>query len=299
MAKHDVIIPGLLDALTQHVAAHVDACHRALSASADAHDTVHEIRRRLKVIRAVLRLLRDHLGSARFREYNKYYRDIGRMLRRYRDAQSLVETTDTLGKHYDALIQTRVIASLKDGFTAARDQMSMDVIDGTLSAVRDRLTAQPLTDGHGRDLTRKDFVRSIARVYRRGQREYRQTRKRRSDDVMHEWRKRAKYLRYIFEVLADPGPSTFTETADSLHDLTDALGDHHNLELLRINLSAKENAELRETAGLDALMRVQQKHLWKKSLRMGKALYAIKPRFFAEGIADIYLQRRVIQPRMT
>src|SRR5947209_16458553 len=57
---------------------------------------VHEARKALKRVRAVLRLRRKELGKARFRQENTILRDAGRALSETRDAQVLVETLDGL-----------------------------------------------------------------------------------------------------------------------------------------------------------------------------------------------------------
>src|SRR5688500_2162988 len=59
-------------------------------------ESVHEARKDLKKVRAVLRLVRDEIGDTLHRRENDRYRDAGRMLSGARDAEVRLETIDRL-----------------------------------------------------------------------------------------------------------------------------------------------------------------------------------------------------------
>src|SRR4051812_4537805 len=57
-------------------------------------ESLHEARKHLKKIRALLRLLRDDLGDRTYRKENRSFRDVGRVLSPRRDAEVLVKTLE-------------------------------------------------------------------------------------------------------------------------------------------------------------------------------------------------------------
>src|SRR5262249_43493939 len=63
-------------------------------------EAVHEARKSLKKIRAVLRLVRPAVGEKCYRRENTCFRDAGRPLTEVRDARILLETLDKLLAHF-------------------------------------------------------------------------------------------------------------------------------------------------------------------------------------------------------
>ena len=59
-----------------------------------------------------------------------------------------------------------------------------------------------------------------------------------SDNTLHEWRKRAKDLRYQLQFLCKAWPGVIDAAVAEAHDLGDILGDDHDLALLRQLLCA-------------------------------------------------------------
>src|SRR5262249_26458757 len=62
-------------------------------------EVVHDVRKRCKRLRGLLRLVRDGLGDARYREENVCLRDAARPLTEVRDARVLVDVLDRLAEH--------------------------------------------------------------------------------------------------------------------------------------------------------------------------------------------------------
>jgi CHAD domain-containing protein len=59
----------------------------------DRADTIHQVRKRCKKIRAALQLVRGALGDAYSKEY-AWYRDASRRIADVRDAEAMIETCD-------------------------------------------------------------------------------------------------------------------------------------------------------------------------------------------------------------
>ena len=94
----------------------------ALAAIADAPptpDAVHESRRDLKKLRALLRLARASLGGEIYRRENAAYRDAGRVLSAVRDAGVLLHTFDKLRGELAGLVPADTLAAVQRGLLDA------------------------------------------------------------------------------------------------------------------------------------------------------------------------------------
>src|SRR6056297_1051257 len=69
----------------------------------DRHETVHQVRKRCKKLRGLVRVVRPAIGDAYDRE-NACFRDAARSLSSLRDAQSLIDTLDDLRDYLGSLL---------------------------------------------------------------------------------------------------------------------------------------------------------------------------------------------------
>ena len=118
------------------------------------------------------------------------------------------------------------------------------------------------------------------RTYRRGRRQMRIARKAGGEEAWHEWRKRAKDLWYAHLLLAGAWPGPLEAAAAEAHRLSEALGDHHDLALLRADLHQRRLGEA-ETRALEAAIDRRQGELAAEALDLGARLYAERPQDFS------------------
>ena len=69
----------------------------------------------------------------------------------------------------------------------------------------------------------------LRRAYSRGRKRYLEARADPSDEALHEWRKRSKDLWYHLRLVRRCWPQVLDSTADEAHELSDRLGDDHDL----------------------------------------------------------------------
>ena len=72
----------------------------------------------------------------------------------------------------------------------------------------------------------------LERTYRRGRRDFRAARSEPTVEALHEWRKRAKQLWYHHSLLRPLWPPVMQAVGDEAHELSDRLGDDHDLAML-------------------------------------------------------------------
>jgi CHAD domain-containing protein len=275
---------SLRTAVRRIAAAEVDAIIAALEGRT-GEDTVHEVRKATKRLRALLRLVRDHLGPVRYDRENRAFRDAARALSPVRDAEVLVATVDRLAAGGGR--RPRILASLR---RAARARLDAAAKHGDSRAVRRRIAARmrrararvrawPIRDDGWNAL--RDGVQ---RVYGRGRRRWRAAAAKPSVSKLHEWRKRAKDLRYALDLLEPLWPGMMKALADEADALADRLGEDHDLALLRRFAleAARDGTDQREQLALiDAARRKLQADAWAVAAR----IYEARPPRFTRRLA--------------
>ena len=191
-------------------------------------EAVHEARKDMKKLRALLRLARGELGKSTSARENACFRDAARELSGARDSDVMLETLGELelpsglGWELRKLIQAqRETNGAGDREAAARDAVAI------LEQARERVGDWPL---------RHDSFDAVAdgleRTYRRGRRDFRAARDEPTVEALHEWRKRVKDLWYQHTLLRSLWPPVMSAVGDEAHELSDLLGDDHDLAML-------------------------------------------------------------------
>lgn len=198
----------------------------------NTHETVHEVRKRCKEVRAVLRLVRGPVGDA-YSEENVWYRDIGRELSEVRDAGALLETfDDLLVPAVDDEIDDTRLTEARERLIDRRDQIAETIgVDERLAQAREDLeTGLGRIDAWSVDATGFDGVsHGVAKSYRRGRKRLAEAHEDPSTEVFHEWRKRVKYHRYHARLLRANWVGPLKARRAEVKTLSDVLGDEHDL----------------------------------------------------------------------
>jgi CHAD domain-containing protein len=115
-------------------------------------------------------------------------------------------------------------------------------------------------------------------MYGDGRAAYRAARKKPTVGNLHEWRKRVKDLWYSATILRSAWPAMMNELAAEAHVLSDLLGEDHDLAMLAQRATGKKHKQLRRAIAK------RRARLQRRALKMGKRLYAEKPKGFARRI---------------
>lgn len=277
---------NVTDNLRQVAAAELDAARSALAAlpGDDPHDGIHAARKAIKRLRALLRLARPVLGKPLYRRENVRLRDAARRLSAVRDARALIDTFDTLAAHYAKRIDFSRMLPLRTALAAdlvsvtlRRDQLSTSVAEvvDELEATAAAMAAWPLDDA-----APKALARGLGRTHRRARKEWRQACEVHDPETLHAWRKRAKYLRHMYELMDGLKDAEAADHAAAFHALGDVLGEHHDLEVLRARLDALSGNPLDAVAEseLRVVLRERQDALYAQALELGAPLLSTKPK---------------------
>ncbi len=131
-------------------------------------------------------------------------------------------------------------------------------------------------------------------MYKRGREAFAEATAQASVEKLHEWRKQTKYLWHQFQILQPICPTMLQPLADQLHDLSDYLGDDHDLAMLRQRVE-----EDRERFGGDAVVgplldhaERRRQELQRKAHLLGEQLYQDKPRVFVDRLTPYWMAWR-------
>jgi CHAD domain-containing protein len=285
---------------------------------------VHEARKALKRVRALLCLVRDELGERAFTRESELVRRTGKRLAQARDAQVLLSTLDDLiERHPKQLGSRRGVQRLRASLQVERDGAAelaladsatrAGVLDD-LRALRVRVAGWQLADPGGIEAVEP----ALARLYGQGRRRLRRAERARRarGRKLHEWRKVVKDLRYATEMLqrsdddakrrrapagrkqgkrarkkSSAEAAFIASVARRADDLGELLGEEHDLAVLGERVRAQAKAPRasgapgpRTRKALLRLIARRRKRLRKRALRDGGRLFAAKPSKFVRRI---------------
>lgn len=248
---------------------------------------LHRARKRLKKLRAVLRLVRSSVDPAIFDRENAAFRDIGRKLAVVRDADLLVAVIKELQprRSRDAAF-ARVVASVLRHRRSIRREFFEQ--PRTIADLRDSLSdgRSRLGDWTGTHITRKTILKGLQRSYRRGGESFDAVHRTGDDERWHEWRKRTKDVWYHLRLFESAWPPVFGAAVTLCGDLADRLGDDHDLVVIahRLPELAPEAGAGRELSRLRGLISRRREKLQVDARAAGRRLFDENPRAFTRRV---------------
>ncbi|MBW3608444.1 MAG: CHAD domain-containing protein [Actinobacteria bacterium] len=250
---------------------------------------VHDARKRIKRVRAVLRLSRDAIDEGLYVRENMQLRNTAARLSTARDARVLIETLAALEARFaadlppDATVELR--ARLHDEHERALEALAAEGVT--------RETSHALAQAGARTaewtFERDDFAAlepSLRRIYRRGRKRLNAARAEPSAENLHDCRKRVKDLWHVSQVLRPVHPKRMKRLSRRAHKLADLLGDHHDLSVLRDYVEVHPH-HFEDGPTRDALLAAidrRRGELSRRAVKLGRGVYKRPPKRF---IADI------------
>jgi CHAD domain-containing protein len=255
----------------------IDHAVEELSGESDSspEEAVHDARKDMKKLRSLLRLVRGEIGDECYRRELGAFGDAARQLAGLRDADVMLETLASLDLEPGQAGPLRQALEAHRVRTAAgtRELASAEAIE-ILGGARGRVADWPLdTDGVGA------FRQGLRRIYRRGRRDLRAARSEPTVANLHEWRKRVKDLWYHCSILESAWRPVMSALGDEAHELSDRLGDDHDLAVLLEWAREHADAEALEPPVAERRARLQS-----EAFEYGAKLYLDKPRAHVERL---------------
>lgn len=226
----------MIDALRRIGIEQIDAAIASVGADGDLDDRVHDIRKRMKKTRGLIRLVRPVFPD--YAAENAYFRDTARSLSGVRDAAVMTATLDRLIETHEEPLDPEAFEDLrKDLASQKAEAPDLGPIGATLKLARERVAHWTLHE------TGWDAVSGgLAKTYRRA----RKGRGAKGDEDLHAWRKPIKYHWYHVRLLERIWPEGMAAQASAADEIGEALGLHQDLSVLDRHLGGADvSRELR------------------------------------------------------
>ena len=276
----------------------VDEIDQAISGFYDGEgafrEAVHESRKSVKRIRALLRLIRYEVGEKIYHFENVWMRDTARLISEVRDSAVTVSAIEDIRDLYGSLLAEGTFDETWEKLVVRRDRIEDRAMEdpnvvprvvANLERARARYASWP-TDPDAKSAygmgIRDDFRAvgpGLKATHARGRREMVAAYKSPSPAHFHLWRKRVKYLKHQMEILTPMWPEVMIGMAITLDRIADLLGQDHDLaELLQLLADRPDLCpNPMERSLMNALAEQRRSDLQTASRILGRRIYSESP----------------------
>ena len=255
----------------------IEIAEARLTSREDTAAAIHDARRCLKRLRALLRLIRPALAETIFRREANRLAGIGRLLADARDRHVLEQTLAKIDTRFGTLpksVGAKLTKLMANGGGAR----------GTRASAQERRQAL-----EGLDAARKFFARigrreigfehlaaGVERSYRKARRTFRKAYENGTDEAFHEWRKTVQQHWRHMQLISRAWPDVLSGRAGEAKELSRLLGDDHDIHVLLILTADRGKSVLSagEIDALTAMCRSVQGELRQQAKPRGARLFA-------------------------
>ena len=250
-------------------------------------EAVHNARKALKRLRALLRSLRVAFPKKLFRAENRH----------------IAATCRRISPLRDVHVQLRTLGKLKAAAGPAGDHIRRQLLRQQSSFIRRipalRKTVRALLDVSRQSLaswplrkaTAEDLASGLKRIYKQGREAFKTARKSPTPGHLHAWRKKTKSLGYGLEMIKNLGSGELSKMIRCSDILTEALGDDQDLFMVLCALDKEHRSnpasDFNRLANRISLKRAKRQ---KRAFKLGEKVYGEKPGGFEKRL-DRYLRR--------
>jgi len=269
----------------------IERARRQLQSGTDAAGAVHETRKCLKRIRALLRLARVGLGDTVFHAENARFRAIAGTLAAARDDYVLLETVVKLTAESDGPATSLALRRFKEVVVADRPAEAAATADHRAEADTaleraarrfKRLRLEPDTFA--------TLEQGLVRNYRKGLARRDAAYAENTDEAFHDWRKCVQARWRHMALLSRAWPAMFEAEVEAARSLSQILGHDHDLALLRAKLALLPPDALPrgDAHEIETLITTRQKALRHAACPQGEVLFAERPKAHGRRISGIW-----------
>lgn len=276
----------------------MEATSTGLKEFKQPNESIHEARTSFKKMRALLRLVRRDTGEEAYKEANVAFRDAGRKLSVVRDSWVLHQTTEALGQGYEELLADDAFASVLKRLLDRHAQFleefqsrhSREEILELLENMKEPIRQLPVS---APDF--QAFYGGLKKVYRRGREAALLAWESGTTEILHNWRKRVKYLYYQLGYLQQLWPKELKAFENSLQQLSDLLGKDHDLAVLNEILDEEDNLTKNPKHGelLKAIISREREVIRQRLWPLAQRLYKEQPEQFATRLSAYWIAMKM------
>jgi CHAD domain-containing protein len=256
----------------------------------DHGEAVHNARKALKRLRALLRSLRVTFPRKLFRAESRRIAAAGRKISPLRDVHVQLRTLGKLpGGAGPAIIRRIRRQLLRRQSAVARGIPALrKTVRRMLDVSRQNLASWPLGKA-----TTANVAAGLKRIYKQGRAAFKIARHSPTPVHLHEWRKKVKSLVFGLDLIKGRRAGKLSRMARAGDALGEALGDDHDLFMVLCALRLEHRSHpAGDFAALAKRINLRRAKLQKRAFKLGAKLYGEKPGAF-ESRLDRHLRRAV------
>lgn len=275
-------------------------CHERISSAEQSlnkpnrPERIHEVRKDIKKVRAILRLVRGSLSRKEFRQISRLLRKAACPTAALREAhvdmQTLRALLKRLEKHHDLQTLRRTQSHLRRRALKTTKRFVEKDHAARVKRILHHI-AKAVDDICLPDSAWQTIGPGVKSAYSKGRQAFRAVRKDPSEESFHDWRERVKDLWYQLRLLRSIAPGKLDEMAGNLKALSEVLGDDHDLCRLHAFICEKcqGTGAQRELKLVEKLIKERQRELRASAIKLGRRFYSENPAIFCERIAGWWL----------
>lgn len=254
-------------------------------------DAVHDVRKRCKKLRGLIRLIRPAFD--RYSEENAAFRDTAKAISGARDAKVMQDTYDLLMHDFKDLVDRQAMASIRRNFTIERKaQVEDGGVAQELMHTRERLleARERASSWELSEAAWQAVEGGLKKTYGRARDAASQARSCPEGENFHELRKRIKYHWYHCRLLENLWPDMMNLRKHSAKRLSDILGDHHDLTVFADRLAGDPASfgNRREVETAIGLARSRQERLENEAWPVLDRLLAQSPKALSKHLEVLW-----------
>ncbi len=267
----------------------IDRVQRDFTTPKNRSEAVHEGRKSLKRLRALLRLVRPGIGDATFKTENARFRDIGALFSADRDRFVLKDVAEkqavAMGARY-----RRPFAAIVATLTAPTASKPAGASLEKDAVARLAEARKALADLHVEPNAFEALQAGLKISYRRGRHHLRQAYENPTDEGFHDLRKAVQQHWRHMQVLQRAWPDLFGARLNAARELSQILGDDHDLAVFIHYLRTLPRKALStlDRRAIERHCRAEQHRLRVQAHPLCQRLYAERAGRFAKRISAIW-----------
>jgi CHAD domain-containing protein len=292
-----MIIPIAVTAdrsITQAFSITIQSIHQSLQhyinvSDQDPVEAVHQIRKKIKLYRAFLKLIKSASSAEYYSPANQLLRDTGRLFSDLRDAhvRNIV---------IDDIINDPVFKSHKEHLKKLKQRNQSD-----LKLMEDDLFLNKNVFNHfdavlNKESVISDYINSftgnfeslytgLVQSYKKGYQTYYSSYLYPSAEMLHEWRKRIKDLQYQFDLLFDSTLDNLLSMKTDMSEISELLGKDQDIN----NMIVWINQNPEYSGGYDSKSLISslksQRNKFKSCIdHLGKSIFSDDPEHFQKQL---------------
>lgn len=251
-------------------------------------DAVHESRKAIKRLRALLTLIRPAIAADEYRSLQEQLKTVARSVSGLRDAQVMFATVAKLEAH-DGVVASGPVAVALQKQLHARHEAAGTHVDGTVITSARKAVKEIATSFKKLTYSADGFAPlalAMKENYRKARQAMAHAFEDGHDELFHEWRKLVQRHWRHLQLVSEAWPKGIQPHIALARDLSEVLGDDHDLFVL-VNLVKSEGKTLGGAKAVEAYLAVcrkRQQALREQAATMGARLFAEKPSSFSGRI---------------